>query len=173
MRFGYKLTTIEPLEVKLFMKVTSDSLSNADFWGSRKLKIFWKSLLSHATQKNLVFLFIWDCQYKNFFFYDKMLFWTETVVWTLFRIIQQSGIKPSSFVQKNFCFFDTQQSSFNKINTWCLFHENFLHFERCYSTQFVSKYHEKELCYYLNISVYQDNRFISFQRVLMFAKPFF
>ena len=44
MRLGYKLTTIAPLEVKVFMKETSDSLSDADFWWSTKKDFFQKVL---------------------------------------------------------------------------------------------------------------------------------
>ena len=51
MSFGYKLITIEPLEVKVFMMTeTSDSMSDADFWGSKKVEktfkmVFLKKLL--------------------------------------------------------------------------------------------------------------------------------
>ena len=39
MSFGYKLITIAPLEVKVFtMTETSDSMSDADFWGSKKVE---------------------------------------------------------------------------------------------------------------------------------------
>ena len=40
MRFGYKLTTVALFEVKGFMKKTSDSLLDANFGGSKKLKNF-------------------------------------------------------------------------------------------------------------------------------------
>ena len=40
MRFGYKLTTVALFEVKGFMKKTSDSLLDANFGCSKKLKFF-------------------------------------------------------------------------------------------------------------------------------------
>ena len=51
MSFGYKLTTIAPFEVKVFVTETSDSSSDADFWGSKKVE----KILKFFSLKTLMF----------------------------------------------------------------------------------------------------------------------
>ena len=123
-------------------------------WNSDK----WNSDASHAChywevvhKKPLCFLSFVAINVRPSLFDDKKLFWTETIVWNLFRIIKHVGIKPKSVfrekIQTNFNFFDPPKIGIQQA-IWCLFHEDF-HFEQCYISQFVSKSHEKNFLSFL------------------------
>ena len=102
-------------------------------------------------KKVLCFLSFVAINVRPSLFHDKKLFWTETIVWNLFRILKHIGIKPKSIFSKknskNFQLFWPPKIGIQQA-IWCLFHEDF-HFKQCYTGQFVSKSLEKNFLLFL------------------------
>ena len=148
------------------------------FGGQKSWKCFESHYWAMLHRKTLCFLLFVTVNVRPFFFDHKMLFWTETIFWKLFRIIQHIEIKSKSFLEKKkkikkiSTFLDRpQKSAFDKLSD-VFFMKTFTS-SGAIVVNLYPNLMKKIFCHFWNINIYKDNWLIALRQVLLFAKPFF